>query len=99
MLSYFVGKHLDWIPNGNIPVDKFTDKGLSSIGYDVDVQSIKIHKQLHEVVRSKKARILCCTQIVPRCVAYWNKNKVFIDVMLHYLLHSKMPFKHSSPIL
>ena len=101
--SHFVGKHLDWIPNGSVPIDQLTDKGLSSRGYDVDVQSIKIHfgvwKQLHKVVRSKKIPIPRCTQIVPRCVAYWNKNKVFIDVMSRYLLHIKIPFKHSSPIL
>ena len=69
----------------------------------MDIQSIQIHfglwKKLNEIVRTKNKPLPLSSQIVPCVVASWNKNKVFIDVMSRYLLHIKIPFKSSSPIL
>ena len=104
MLSHFVHLHLSWVGNGsNIPIKKLSEKALSGCGYHVDVQSIAVHfglwKRLHEMVISKKNPFPKCTQIVPQSVAYWNKSKVFIDVMSRYMLHIKIPFKKSNPVL
>ena len=51
------------------------------------------------MVLQKKRPFPKCTQIVPQYVAYWNKTKVFIDVMSRYILHIKNPFKRANPIL
>ena len=103
ILKHFVDQHLHWINSGNLPVEQISAKGLSGRGYHVDIQSIQIHfglwKKLHEIVRTKNKPLPLCSQIVPCVVASWNKNKVFIDVMSRYLLHIKIPFKSSSPIL
>lgn len=103
ILLHFVNQHLDWITSGNLPIEQMSVKGLSGRGYNVDIQSIQIHfglwKQIHEIIWSKNKPLTHCSQIVPRVVASWNKSKVFIDVMPHYLLYIKIPFKSSSPIL
>ena len=100
----FASEHLLWTTRGNsLPYDKLSEKGLTVDGYHVDVQSIKIHfglwKCLHQTALSKGKPISHCTQIIPEAIAYWNKNKVFVDVMSRYLLHIKIPFRKANPIL
>ena len=48
---------------------------------------------------AKKSPIPRCLQIVPASITYWNKSKVYIDVVSRLLSHIKIPFGKANPIV
>ena len=47
----------------------------------------------------KERHIRNFLQTVPASIAYWNKNKVYVDVVSRILSHIKIPFGKADPIL
>ena len=106
LLEIFVIEHLKWTlksSHDGFPSEILIDKELAQGNYDFDVHSIKLQfalwKQLHQIIEDKSKLISRCLQIVPNSIVYWNKNKLFVDVMSRLLSHIKIPFKKADPVL
>ena len=54
---------------------------------------------MDQIAEEKKRRIPRCLQSIPITIAYWNKNKVFVDIISRLLSHMKIPFKSADPVL
>ena len=106
ILDKFAIRHLRWTFVGStdpFPKDKLSDCGLALGNHDVNIHTVQLHfsiwKELHLMIKMKKRPIPRCLQIVPTSIAYWNKSKVYIDVVSRLLSHIKIPFGKADPIL
>ena len=106
MLDKFAVRYLKWtFPwiTEPFPKDQLSDSGLAQGNHDVNIHTVQLHfsiwKQLHKMIIVKKRPIPRCLQIVPAYISYWNKGKVYVDVVSRLLSHIKIPFGKADLIL
>ena len=83
LLLKFICEKLEWTYSidGKFPAGQVSEDGLGGRGYHFDVHSIRLNfslwKRIRLMVEKKGKPFPRCRQIVPRAVAFWNKNKVY----------------------